>query len=145
MNITITKNYSLQKARADIKAEVTEYLIECLKQKYGTVEMVRTGSESSKSKTNEIGVIVGEGTGEDGVTSSIVVTINPTVKEFTNHSTAKTDYVPFDFAEVKTRYDEWLAAEAAKAEAKAKTAAENAAKAEAKKAEAKAKAEAENK
>ena len=141
MNVTITKTYTLAKARADIKAEITEFLLECLREKYGTAEMVRTGSDASKSKTNEIGVITGEGTGEDGVTSSIVITLNPTVKEFTKHSTAKNDYVPFDFAEVKEKYDIWLAEKTAEEEAKAKAKAEQIAKVEAKKAEAKAKAE----
>lgn len=141
MNVTITKDYSLTKARADIKAEITEYLIECLKQKYETVDMLRTGSDSSKSKTNEIGVIVGNGTGEDEITSPITVTINPTVKEFTNHSTKNNTYTPFDYEESKERYNEWALTKAAEAEAKEKTTAENKAKAEAKKAEAKAKAE----
>ena len=61
MDITITKENTLAKAKADIKAEVNEYLLECLREKYGVAEMIRTGTE--KSKSNLIGVIVGQGTG----------------------------------------------------------------------------------
>lgn len=138
MDITITKENTLAKAKADIKAEVNEYLLECLREKYGVAEMIRTGTE--KSKSNLIGVIVGQGTGEDGETNPIVVAVNAAVKEFTNHASDKKTYTPFDFYATAADYDSYITTKAAQAEAAAKTKAENIAKAEAKKKEVKAQA-----
>mgnify|MGYP000511429612 CR=1 FL=1 len=36
MDITITKEYTLAKAKADVKNEVQDYILECLREKYGT-------------------------------------------------------------------------------------------------------------
>lgn len=139
MNITITKEYTLAKAKADVKNEVQEYIIECLREKYGTAKLMRTGS--GKSKTNLIGVIVGEGTGEDGETNPIVVAVSAAAKEFTNHASDKKTYVPFDFYAASAEYDAYVAKKAAEdasnAEAKAKQIAAD----EAKRAQVKAKAQ----
>ena len=137
MDITITKENTLAKAKANIKAEINEFLLECFREKYGVAEMIRTGE---KSKSNLIGVIVGQGTGEDGETNPIVVAVNAAVKEFTNHASDKKTYVPFDFYATAADYDSYITTKAAQAEAAAKTKAENIAKAEAKKKEVKAQA-----
>ena len=50
MDITITKEYTLAKAKADVKNEVQDYILECLREKYGTAELMRTGSDKSARK-----------------------------------------------------------------------------------------------
>ena len=139
MDITITKENTLAKAKADIKAEVNEYLLECLREKYGVAEMIRTGTE--KSKSNLIGVIVGQGTGEDGETNPIVVAVNAAVKEFTNHASDKKTYVPFDFYDASAQYDSYITAKAANDAARAEAKAKQIAADEAKRAQVKAEAQ----
>lgn len=138
MDITITKEYTLAKAKADVKNEVQNYILECLREKYGTAELIRTGSD--KSKTNLIGVIVGEGTGEDGEINPIVVAVSAAVKEFTNHASDKKTYVPFDFYDAAAQYDSYITTKAENDTAKAKAKAEQIATDEAKRAQIKAQA-----
>lgn len=130
---TIDKDNTITKVKAEVKATITEFLIECLKEKYGAdnVHMVRTGNTS---KTNEIAAIVDEATGEDGEVNSVVITLSPTVKEFANHTSDKGKvFEPFDFAAASDEYDNYLTEKAEKAEAaKAKAKAEKAAKDKAK-------------
>jgi len=119
ITVEITKENTLAKAKAAIKAEITAKFIDFLNAEYGegSAKMVRTGNTS---KTNEVGVIVGTGIGEDGEENPICVTFNPTVKEFTNHKSEKKTYVPFDFAGAAALYDEYIETKAAKdAEAQA--------------------------
>lgn len=134
MDVVITKNYTRDAAGKDIKREIFDYLVECLNAKYGegSAQMIRI------NKVNQVGVIIGQGTGEDGVTSPICVAINPIVKEFTNHSTAKNEYHPFDMSNAVAEYQEQEEKNAKKAADKAA----DEAKREAKKAEIKAAAEA---
>ena len=135
MDVKLTNTYSLSKARADIKAVAFDELIEFYKSKYGegAVKMIRT-----KNKTNMLAVVVGVGTDENGEVNPIVITVNPTVKEFTTHSTANNTYTPYDINEEAQAYDEWVAKNEADEAAKAAKKAES----EAKKAKAKAEAEA---
>lgn len=126
---TISKDNTITKVKADVKTTITEFLIECLEQKYGkdNVHMVRTGNTS---KANEIAAIVDEATGEDGEVNSVVITLNPTVKEFANHTSDKGKvYEPFDFAAASNEYDNYIEEKAAKAEKAAKDKAEKTAKA----------------
>lgn len=119
---TVSKDNSVSKIKADVKADITAALIDFLKERYGEdgVGMVRTGSTS---KTNEIAVIVGEAENE-GETNAVVVTINPTVKEFANRKTDKRTYTAFDFVAARDAYDTYVdekeakAAEAAESKAK---------------------------
>lgn len=140
MDITITKENTLAKAKAQVKQEVQDFILECLRDKYGAAELMRVGTD--KSKSNVIGVIVGEGTGEDGETNPIVVAVTPAVKEFTNHASDKKIYVPFDFYAASAEYDAYVAKKAAENSAKAEIKAKQIAADEAKRAQVKAEAEA---
>lgn len=135
----ISKESTVTKIKAEVKQTVTEFIIEALREKYGedAVAMVRTGNTS---KTNEIGFIFD--TAENGDESNpIVVTINPTVKEFANRKTDKRTYTAFDFTAAKVAYEDYLDEKEAKAAEAASTKAKNIARDEAKR---KAKAESED-
>ena len=56
----------------------------------------------------------------EGETNPIVVTLNPTVKEFANRKTDKKQYVAFDFAGAKAEYETYVADKATKDAEKAK-------------------------
>ena len=132
--INITKENTFSKIKTEIKATVVEFLIEALKEKYGedTVKMVRTGKTS---KANEIAFIFDEATDENGEVNPIVITLNPSVKEFSNHTSDKGKvYVPFDFYAAAAEYDDYLTDKAEKVEIAAKNKAEKAAKDAAKRA-----------
>ena len=132
---TISKNTTVNSIKTEVKATVVEFLMDALKEKYGedSVKMLRTGKNS---KTNEIGFIFDEATDENGEVNSIVITLNPSVKEFSNHTSDKGKvYEPFDFYAAASEYDEDLDEKAAKAEIAAKNKAEKAAKDAAKRAE----------
>lgn len=139
MATVITKENTITKVKADKKAEVIEKITAFLAGEYGedAVAMVRTGNTS---KTNEIAVIIDTAEVE-GETNPIVVTINPTVKEFANRKTDKKTYTAFDFAAAKAEYETYVAEKATKDAEKAKAKAEKIAKDEAKRKE---KAEAED-
>lgn len=112
---TVDKTNTITKIKTEIKAMATEFLISALREKYGedNVKMVRTGNTS---KANEIAVIVDEATGEDGEVNPIVITLNPAVKEFSNHTSDKGKvYVPFDFYAAANEYDAYLDEKEAKA------------------------------
>lgn len=133
MATVITKDNTITKVKADKKAEVTEKVMAFLAEEYGAdaVAIVRTGNTS---KTNEIAVIVDEAEVE-GETNPIVVTINPTVKEFANRKTDKKQYTAFDFTAAKAEYETYVADKATKDAEKAKAKAEKIAKDEAKRKE----------
>lgn len=133
MATVITKENTITKVKADKKAEVIEKITAFLAGEYGedAVAMVRTGNTS---KTNEIAVIVDTAEVE-GETNPIVVTINPTVKEFANRKTDKKTYTAFDFAVAKAEYETYVAEKATKDAEKAKAKAEKIAKDEAKRKE----------
>lgn len=133
MATVITKDNTITKVKADKKAEVTEKIMAYLAGEYGedAVAIVRTGNTS---KTNEIAVIVDTAEVE-GETNPIVVTINPTVKEFANRKTDKKTYTAFDVAAAKAEYETYVAEKATKDAEKAKAKAEKIAKDEAKRKE----------
>ena len=131
--IQITKENTVTKVKADKKAEVTEKIMAVLIGEYGenSVAMIRTGNTS---KTNEIGFIVDTAEVE-GETNPIVVTLNPTVKEFANRKTDKKQYVAFNFAGAKAEYETYVTEKATKDAEKAKAKAEKVAKDEVKRKE----------
>lgn len=120
---TVSKENSVSNIKAQVKAALVTEFIDYLADKYGedAVGMIRTGTTS---KTNEIGFIVDEVTGEDGEVNPLVVTINPTVKEFANRKTDKKTYTAFNFIAARNAYDAY----ADEKEAKAADAAEKKAK-----------------
>lgn len=136
MDYTITKDMTVTKIKAAVKAEITAKVIAFLQSEYGedAVRMVRTGKST---KVDEIAVITDMAIdGEE--TNPIVVTINPSVKEFSHRKTERKVYEPFDFIKFANDYDAWQASQAVKAEQTAKVNAEKRAKDEAARAAAKA-------
>lgn len=133
INVTITKDTSINKVRSEIKDTVFNDLLETYKERLGeeSVTIVRI------DKTNYPALIVGNATDENGDTYPIVVTLNPTVKEFCYHNGPKTKYTPFDLAAGIDAYQADVTKKAEDAIKKAEKDAEKAA------AKAKAKAEAE--
>lgn len=121
---TVDKVNTITKVKADVKATISEFLVAALREKFGddSVKMVRTGKST---KTNEICVVVDEVTNEDGTVEKVCVTLNPSVKEFTNRTSEKGKvYIPFDFDAAAQEFDEYLSDKEIKAaEAKAKKAA----------------------
>lgn len=109
----INKDSTVSAIKADVKAKVVEDFLLFLAEKYGedSVGMVRTGSTS---KTNEIGFIFDE-VDDAGATNPIVVTINPTVKEFSDRKTDKRKYEPFDFYSARNEYDSYAEKKATQA------------------------------
>lgn len=106
-NYTMTKDFSNAKVKTAAKSDIINELISLLSERYGddSVAMIRT--KSGQSYTNEIGVIVGT-VDKNGDELPLIVTINPVVKEFETRKTAKKSYVPFDFAEAKGNYEDYL-------------------------------------
>ena len=104
----MTKDFTNAKIKTQAKIDITSILIDALKDKLGedAVSMIRT--RSGQSFTNEIGVVFGI-VDKNGEELPLVITINPTVKEFEDRKTAKKVYVSFDFAEAKAEYEEYLA------------------------------------
>lgn len=120
-NFEITKDYTATKAKTDAKAEVISLLFSAMTDIFGedNVAMVRTGGAS---KTNEIGVVVGQAE-VDGTTAPVVVTVTASAKDFTERVTKSKTFAPFDFASAKEAYDYYIASkeekDAEKAAAKA--------------------------
>ena len=115
----ISKEATATKIKNEIRSTIIDYLITTLREKYGedNVKMVRTGGTT---KTNEIGFIVDEVEDTDGSVNSVVITLNPSVKEFSNHTSDKGKvYVPFDFAAASEAYDNYLTEKEDKAAARA--------------------------
>lgn len=104
---TLSKELTNTKIKALAKTDLTEWIINKLKEEFGedSVAIVRTGSGQSFS--NEIGVIIGS-VDVNGTENQLVATLSPTIKEFENRSTAKKVYTAFDFAEAKECYDNYL-------------------------------------
>lgn len=136
MDYQITKQDTVAKIKAEVKATIVEDIMNYLKSKYGEdmVAMVRTGGQT---KVNEIAFVFGTADNEGDI-QDIVVTLNPTVKEFANRKTANKSYVPFDFGAARDAYDAYVEEKEAKAaesaEKKAKKIAEDQARREAAKA-----------
>lgn len=123
-NYTMNTEMTNAKVKAAAKADMVNLLIETLVEKFGedAVGMVRTVSPAGAG-TNEIGVVVGN-VDKGGETLPLVLTINATVKEFENRSTAKKTYAAYDFASARQCYDNYISDKADKDADKAKKKAE---------------------
>lgn len=117
MNVTITKDYSTGKAQADAKAKMTEIIINAMVAEFGedSVAMVRTGTSS---QVNEIGVLMGDIT-DEGVTYDFVCTINPVIKGHKDRKIGRNWVEGTIFADIVKAYQNWVADNKAKAEARA--------------------------
>lgn len=112
LNYEVTKDMTPSKIKDAAKEELFNLFFEFLNEKFadcGEGEepafMIRTGGTSKK---NEICFKFGMVT-ENDVEKWLVATINPTVKEFSEHLTAKGKKVEeFNFRAAKAEYDEYI-------------------------------------
>ena len=105
-NYTLNKDNTNAKIKSTAKAELTTLFLDFLSEKFGTenVAIIRTGNSS---KTNEIGFRIGT-VDVNGEAAELIATINPTIKEFEDHKTAKKEYVAFDFAAAVNEYNDYV-------------------------------------
>lgn len=108
----VTKDMTPKKVRDAAKEELLNLFIDFLNERFADcgedgdpVFMIRTGTTSKK---NELCFKFGTVT-ENDLEKWLVATINPTVKEFSPHATAKGKNVEeFDFRAAKREYDEYI-------------------------------------
>lgn len=108
----VTKDMTPKKVRDAAKEELLNLFIDFLNERFSDcgedgdpVFMIRTGTTSKK---NELCFKFGTVT-ENDLEKWLVATINPTVKEFSPHATAKGKNVEeFDFRAAKREYDEYI-------------------------------------
>lgn len=124
--VTLTKEYGIGKANADLKAEVAEVIREALTAKYGEAIWVRTGTASSE--VNEIACIC-QTVIKDGTPFDHCITVNPTVKAIEPKTIKGKVIEPFDILSAHENYENWEKEKAEKAkenaEKKAKKIAED--------------------
>lgn len=129
--VTLTKEYGIGKANADLKAEVAEVIREALTVKYGEAIWVRTGTASSE--VNEVACIC-QTVIKDGTPFDHCITVNPTVKAIEPKTIKGKVVEPFDIVSAHENYENWEKEKAEKAkenaEKKAKKIAEDKAKRE---------------
>lgn len=129
--VTLTKEYGIGKANADLKAEVAEVIREALTTKYGEAIWVRTGTASSE--VNEVACIC-QTVIKDGTPFDHCITVNPTVKAIEPKTIKGKVVEPFDIVSAHENYENWEKEKAEKAkesaEKKAKKIAEDKAKRE---------------
>lgn len=112
LNYEVTKDMTPKKIKDAAKEELVNLFINFLNETFadcGEGEepafMIRTGGTSKK---NELCFKFGTVT-ENGIEKWLVATINPTVKEFSPHATAKGKNVEeFDFRAAKREYEEYI-------------------------------------
>ena len=134
MNITISKEYGVQKAKTAMKDRVAEVIIAALRAEFGeeAADRVRIVPESDPSKgTNEIGCVCAD-ISEDGGIFDGCVSIKITGKDWVDRVGTKAVKSAWSFEDAKQDYDDWVRT----------TAEKTAATLEAKKTKAKADAEA---
>lgn len=141
MNYVITKDFGTGKASADLKAKISEIIMNALIAELGedNVKMVRTGTST---EVNEIGIRAGSITDVDGFEYEFCATVNPTVKSFKEKVTKRYTVEPFDFDSAAEKYNAYVENNRIEAEKKAQKKAEKIARDKAIRAE-KAKANAE--
>ena len=144
MNISITKDFGISKAKETEKRGVAEVIMAALKAEYGdeSAFYVREISPTTGKGENHICVLCAD-ISEDGGIFDGPLTIKLTAKEWAERVGTKSVKPAFDFQSARDSYDSWVIESAEKAEKKAaekaaKIAADNAARAK-RKAEADAK------
>ena len=114
----VSKDMTYSKVKTAAKSDVTDLLIKLLGEEFGdeSVGMIRTATSSGK---NEIAVCIGtvEVNGEE---KPIYVTLNPTVKDFTDRQMAKKSVKEFDFFAARQTYEDYIVEKGEKAVAAAK-------------------------
>lgn len=135
----VTKDYTANKIKTDVKAEAMDVIFAALVAQYGedNVAWVRTGSSS---KTNEIAAVIG--TAEvDGAEVPVCFTVNASAKDFVDRKTDKKTFQAFDFSAAKAEYEDYVTEKADKDAAKAKAKADKIARDTARRAKDKAESE----
>ena len=134
MNITISKEYGIQKAKTEMKERVAEVIIAALRAEFGEEAsgMVRIIPASDPTKgTNEIGCVCAD-ISEDGGVFDGCVSVKITGKDWVDRVGTKAVKSAWSYEDARAEYENWVT----------ETAEKKAATLEAKKAKMKADAEA---
>lgn len=110
-----TNTVSMTKIKTAAKQTVMDYLIECLKERYGedNIGFVRVGNGQSKTKELAIRMGIVEAGGEE---YEMCVTMNVTGKDYRDRTTSKGDICPaFNFNIMTEEYNIYLGEKEAKA------------------------------
>lgn len=135
--VTLTKEYGIGKANADLKARVFSIIEKALKEEGLEPMWVRNGNKSSE--VNELAVVA-QTIIKDGMSYDHCVCINPTVKSIED-KVVKGNVVPaFDIISANENYNLWVEEKTEKEEKKKKEKADKIAKDTARREKAKAKA-----
>lgn len=123
MNISISKEYGIQKAKAAMKDEVAQVIIDALRARFGdeAAGWVRIIPASDPTKgTNEIGVICAD-VNEDGGVFDGCCTIKITGKDWTDRIGTKQVKPAWSYEDAKAEYDSWVIETAEKQASKIET------------------------
>lgn len=100
----IDKTNTINKIKTEAKKFAFDFFEKILTENnFEGVKMIR------QSKKNELAFIFDNVEKEDGTIAPLIVTINPTVKDFVDRQTPKKFTPAFDFAAAVNEYDEWAA------------------------------------
>jgi hypothetical protein len=116
MNIVISKEYGIQKAKTEMKERVAEVIIAALRAEFGeeAADKVRIVPESDPTKgTNEIGCVCAD-IAEDGGIFDGCVSIKITGKDWTDRVGTKAVKSAWSFEDAKQDYDDWVKSTAEK-------------------------------
>ena len=116
MAVTITKDYTVTKAKNDAKANVLDVIFNALSEHFESVAWVRTETGEKNGK-NFIGVIANE-IEVDGNTVPLVVGVEASAKDPVDRVTRTKTYEAFDFIAAQALYENKKIADAEKAAAK---------------------------
>lgn len=114
-NYVETKENTMSKIKTQIKADVMEYIIQCLIDKYGeeNCSYVRNGNGQSKTKEFAVRTSTIEANGEE---HEGVVCINAIAKDYREHTSDKGKVFPaYAFNVMREEYEIYLEGKATKA------------------------------
>lgn len=116
----ITKDFTPAKVKTQSKKDLFALFSEFLAEKFGEDSVAMVQIDSGTSAKRELAFIFGEVEMENGETAPIIATINPTTKEFYDHTSDKgKEYKAFDFYKTKAAYEKYVETQAEKAAVKA--------------------------
>ena len=104
-NYVETKENTMSKIKTQMKADVMEYIIQCLIDKYGeeNCSYVRNGNGQSKTKEFAVRTSTIEANGEE---HEGVVCINAIAKDYREHTSDKGKiYSPYNFNVMREEYE----------------------------------------
>ena len=113
-NFVEDKSNSITKVKAQMKAEIMNYIIKCLISKYGEENCSYVRNGNGQSKTKEFAVRCGtvEAGGEE---YEGVVCINASAKDYREHTSDKGKvYTPFEFNVMREEFEIYLEERATK-------------------------------